>query len=420
MSRLVASIIQQNTENVVISAPAMAGWITSIKADNKRRSDPMLVSKIHPDSVKYNEQTQEYEADQGNRYSVERYMPIPYELTMQLDVLTTNTNNKLQIWEQISTIFNPSIQLQQHDNPLDWTRVFEVELTNTTWTNRTIPAGTSDDYDVMSLEFKVPIWINPPAMEKRQRIIEKIIMRVFDTDDDPLDDADPFNDSTQVAQVNITGGNLKIQVAEDENDSTLHRVTLLNQYGKFDSAITWESEIGIFGQIDSDYSTVKLKTENDIESSSGDIYANVVEIDSSDPSSLIVSVDADTLPTTITSGPVDAIIDPTKNFPGVDLPLAATGQRYLLIREENDTGEIITPYNTYWDGLTANEYDIIEYTGSNWIVSFDSTSEAAEQYVINLADSQHYKFTDSNWIFTYLGVYAPVYWALENLNIAST
>lgn len=416
MSRLVASIINQNTENVVISAPSMAANITGLKLDNKRRSDTMLVSKVHPDSVKFNNQTQEYENEQGNRYTVERYMPVPYIMTMQLDILTTNTDNKLQIWEQISTIFNPSIQLQQHDNPLDWTRVFEVELTDTTWTNRAVPAGSTDDYDTMSLEFKIPIWVNPPAQEKRQRIIEKIITRVFDTDDEPVDGKDPFDIGSQVAQMNVTGGNFKIQVTEDPTNPDLHIATLLNKYGVPDD-LSWESEMGIFGQISPDYSLLRLKTNDDIESTDGDIFANVVSL-SADPSQLIVQIDEDTLPPTISSGPVNSIIDPTINFPGESLPVEAAGQRYLLILENENTDDpAITPFNNYWGGLTAHENDIIEYTGTQWVVVFDSTAEVANQYVVSLSDKQQYKFTGNEWIYTYLGTYEPVYWELENLNI---
>ena len=64
--------------------------------------------------------------DLGNLYSTDRYMPVPYNLTMQVDIWSGNTDQKLQLLEQILILFNPSIQLQQNTNPLDWTSVFEV------------------------------------------------------------------------------------------------------------------------------------------------------------------------------------------------------------------------------------------------------------------------------------------------------
>ena len=65
-------------------------------------------------------------------------------------------------------MFNPSIQLQQNTNPLDWTSVFEVELTDMQWSNRSIPAGVDETIDVSTLTFTLPIWLSPPAKVKRQ------------------------------------------------------------------------------------------------------------------------------------------------------------------------------------------------------------------------------------------------------------
>ena len=71
-------------------------------------------------------------------------------------------------------LFNPSIQLQSNDNPLDWSSVFEVELTDIAWSSRGIPAGVDENLDIATLTFAVPIWISPPAKVKRQTIIQRI------------------------------------------------------------------------------------------------------------------------------------------------------------------------------------------------------------------------------------------------------
>ena len=52
---------------------------------------------------------------------------------MNIDIWSGNTDQKLQLLEQVLILFNPSIQLQQNQNPLDWTSLYEVELTDIQW-----------------------------------------------------------------------------------------------------------------------------------------------------------------------------------------------------------------------------------------------------------------------------------------------
>ena len=87
----------------------------------------------------------------------------------------------MQLLEQVLILFNPSIQLQQNQNPLDWTSLYEVELTDIQWSNRSVPAGVDETIDVATLTFLLPIWLSPPAKVKRQKIINTIITNIYDT-----------------------------------------------------------------------------------------------------------------------------------------------------------------------------------------------------------------------------------------------
>ena len=43
----------------------------------------------------YNIETGTYGQEQGNLYTVNRHMPVPYNMTLQVDIWTTNTDTKL-------------------------------------------------------------------------------------------------------------------------------------------------------------------------------------------------------------------------------------------------------------------------------------------------------------------------------------
>lgn len=419
MSRQVAQILRDNSQNVAQMAPAMAGYITGLELAPKRRLDTMNVGKQRILERQYNAQTGEYTTEIGNRYTVESYMPTPYDMAMNLDVWTTTTTDKMQIFEQIAYIFNPSVQLQTHDNPIDWSTITEIELTGVQWSNRSIPVGTDNPIDIMTLSFRVPIWVSPPAKITRQRIIEQINVTFFDTDLD-REDIDRVYDPLrscfeELDQVIVTPGNHRIRVSAIDNLTS--EIELLTGGGLSDSNLSWESLFAVYGRIEPETTNLRLKTGDDIEDTSGDIIGSL-EISETEPNKGVFRVDVDTLPMTIPSGPVTAIIDPTKSYPGKGLPAAAAGQRYLLLDTKGVTmgEEPLIPQNVVsnpWGNVTAYENDIIEWNGTNWFVSFDASEASGTVYVRNVDDGQHYRYANGEWIYTYLGEYMPGYWRIE-------
>ena len=112
--------------------------------------------------------------------TVERLMPTPYTLEMTADIWSTNTDQKLQIMEQILMMFNPSLEIQTTDNYVDWTSLSVVELENVNFSSRSIPVGTENEIDVSQLGLKTPIYISPPTKVKKLGVITNIVMSIFD------------------------------------------------------------------------------------------------------------------------------------------------------------------------------------------------------------------------------------------------
>jgi hypothetical protein len=331
ISRMVAQILKENSENVTLSAPAMAGYITDISLANDRRQDPMNVTPVRAIERTYNTQTGLYETTQGNRYTVERYMPVPYNMTMNLDIWTTNTTDKFQLWEQIMVVFPPSVQIQISDNPLDWSAITEIELTDMNFSSRGVPQGSVSANDFSTFTFKVPIWINPPAKVKQQTLIEQIVTSVYSTDVsnintdgifDPIGSV--FND---ISQVIISPGNYRIDVSAI--DATTSRVELLDEYGASDPTLAWESLFAAYGTIDPVRTTLTLKTDDDIEDTLGDILGTL-EVSDTEQNVATFVVDADTLPTTIGSGAVTDLINPIVcQFPRWDIASSRSRTKIL-------------------------------------------------------------------------------------------
>ena len=159
ITRQVGSIIRENSENKIPSAPRMGVYVTGLEMDTARLADASFISKINIRERAYDDQGKEYLNESGKNYTVERLMPTPYNLSVNCDIWSTNTDQKLQILEQILMLFNPSFEIQTTDNYIDWTSLSVVNLEGITFSSRSIPTGTESEIDVATLQFQTPIYI---------------------------------------------------------------------------------------------------------------------------------------------------------------------------------------------------------------------------------------------------------------------
>lgn len=424
-SWLVAQTIKGASENTMMPVPMFSAYVSEIKMAPDRRQDTMYVGKVSTVEREFDSVSSSYSSKPGFRQDVERYMPVPYDLTVTLDVWTTNITNKLQLMEQICTIFNPSIQLQQNTNILDWTSIFEVWLEDITWSSQSIPQGSEDNKDIMTFTFRIPIWINPPAKVKRSSIITQIVSNVFASDSEinkfnnyDLNGNNTFYSiSSNPVQVITTEGNYCVEVSKGKTLG-VDEIKLLSQYGAEVKDMDWPTLIQKYGSVVKDISKMRLKLDGNIDNEEHDIIG-YIEIDNNRPEILLFRADESTIPPS-TLKPILGIIDPAEVHPGNGLPSAEFGHRYLVVSSTSSGEEPAiptgVPTSPWGEGLVAYPNDIIEYNGTEWINAFDSSSSTKTERLINLNDSCQYTFESNTWIYTYYGTYGPGYWRIDNIN----
>lgn len=411
-SRQAQTVLQQNSASVMPSTPLMTFYISGLDYDRPRMQEPYFVSKINVRQRTYDESTDTYETTQGNAFTIERLMPVPYKLTIKLDIWTSNTNQKFQLIEQIATLFNPALEIQSTDNYIDWTSLSVVELVSTQFSSRTIPVGTEDPIDIATMTFELPIWISAPAKVKKLGVVERIVASVFDSNGDAINaiaDNDLLLGTRQIFtpynyQALLIGNKLQAlrpqQVIDQPNSS-------LTPPDSPQSNLMWSAVIGEFGTLRPGISLIKLQQED------GSEVVGTVAYDPTDDRFLLFDIDVDTIPGN-TLDPVNAVINPLISGPGVGLPSVATGQRYLLTE---DTGSE-NGYAEAWAGvnqqpLVAQANDIIEYDGQRWLVAFDSANSTENiQYVTNITTNIQYEWTGTSWIKSYQGLYPGGTWSL--------
>ena len=405
VSRMAATILKGNSENVVNSAPFIAAHVQSLQPDRQRLQEPFFNDAVSINERKFDSNTNTYTGEAGQKYNVKRLMPVPYLLNMQVDIWTSNTDQKLQLLEQILVLFNPSLEIQHNDNPIDWTTITNVEMTDLQWTSRGIPAGVEDQIDISTMIFQIPIWINPPAQVTRQNVIRNIINNIYTYSDLDTLDYDPdafefFADLNAQSSVIVTPGNYSLSVFQSGGD------VLCSPYanGNYDANIPWATVLKEDGQLDSGVSRLRLKYHGEVDDLNADVIGTLTSTGAAD--TLQFTIDSATLPTnTVTA--VDRIVNASTAKPGfLGIPAVALGQRYLTL--DSATASSV------W-GIAIEANDILEYNGTAWVKSFDASANVTREYVTNATTSQQFKFdkSDKIWTDTYQGIYDAGYWRLE-------
>ncbi len=423
MTRQVAQILKKNSENTIPSAPFIACYIKDLQFDRPRLQDPTFVSKIHIRERAWDGQGQEYLNTQGSNYTVERIMPSPWLITFAADIWTTNTEMKLQVWEQISVLFNPSFEIQTTDNYIDWTSLSVLDLDSQTWSSRTIPQGVNEDIDILTMTFKAPVWITPPAKVKKLGIITKIISNVYAVGQGVINSvydketaAEIFGEISPDTTVTVTPGNYDLLVLNNT-------ARLVKTNGNIDNidvflpgnSSSWHKILDLYpGKFRAGLSQLRFSQ------SGGNEVVAYVSLNPSDDFSMQLNIDQDTIPSNTLiagRGTVDAIINPETFRPPTTM---VPGIRYLILEDINNNVQYGQPgYDgpDAWKNFDGSDFkayanDIIEWTGDHWEVVFDSQSEEEVIYITNAYTGTQYKWDQGSWSKTYEGVYDKSLWRL--------
>ena len=435
LTRQVGSILRDNSENKIPSAPRMAVYITGLEMDTSRLSDSSYINKLNIRERAVNAQGNEYLNSSGKNYTVERLMPTPYMLSVNVDIWTTNTDQKLQLLEQVAMLFNPSLELQTTDNYVDWTSLTVLNIDNINWSTRSIPTGTESEIDVASISLKTPIFISPPAKVKKLGVITNIITAVFadnglevNIDEDAY--AQSFvkqklidGDETTIDILNTTGpkialGNedaLVVTSYQNYDLVIINNIAKLMKNGLVNNA-NWTGWM-----VAQPFTFEPGITELRLQRSNGLEIIGTVTIDPADESQLIVSIDNETLPDdSVITGPngdrtsIDYIIDPIRFDPRTIQDSSSNTRLLLLgsIGSALNTDGAVAWKNSNNTDFIADENDIIEWDGLSWHVVFDASTETNESFVTNLNTQTQYKWTGTEWILSYEGEYPNGTWRI--------
>jgi hypothetical protein len=445
ISRQVANIIKENSENKLPTVPKIACYISGLEMDTTRMSDATFVSKVNIRERRYEdtENGREYQNVQGAGYTVERLMPTPFKLSMKADIWTASTEQKLQLLEQVLVLFNPSLEIQTTDNYIDWTSLSVLDLRSINFSSRTIPAGAESEIDICTMEFEIPIWLTPPAKVKKLGIVQTIVSNIFKETGDVID-LESIIYNKEEANTQLTTNNYKIFMFKSNNGQPYdYDVTVvdrnqavaalgLTEQGKPVTSLDWNTIMEVQGGY-------RPGRQIYFKQPTGYDMVGTYTINPMDPSILIVTFDQDTVPSNDIliseydpegKTYIDAIIDPYKFNPITRPGGRNEGIRYLMLDDVNSSpnlGDFATRNldndldPDYYDGPDAwknldgsdtriKANSIIEWNGVAWITIFDPDAADIPFYIRNLKTGIQYRWDGTQWLKSFEGEYAPGYW----------
>ena len=430
LTRQVANIIRDNSENKLPSAPRMAVYVTALELDRDRMSDATYIRKTNIRERAYDEEGQEYLNYQGKNYTVERIMPTPFLLRVNCDIWTTSTDQKLQLLEQILVLFNPSLEIQTTDNYVDWTSLSVVHLENVQFTNRSTPVGVDSEIDIATLTFSTPIFISPPAAVKRMGAITNIITSMFDEERGTVDLGETIPELNQYDDYPVSGKTQNEFGSTAQTDLARHSADVNYQtYGIFidgDTAqiiskgtigqVNWRALLeNLPGTYRSDISRIYL-TNLDTDS----LLTGTIGLNTIDETQISINWDTDSFPDdSILSSSygdrtsIDAIIDPSTYNPTV---AKAAGLRLLTLGDIGNSSATEGPVawkNNDGTNFVAQENDIIEWTGTSWQIVMDASTTSDVIYQTNLTTGKQYRWKNNEWLLSVEGEYPVGTWRLE-------
>lgn len=378
-NRMVASLMRGG-DNALLTVPLITVHRSEYAINKSQDGSQTFSSTIQIAQRDQDPTTGKYTKNRGQGYTIERLQPYPIEMTIQVDIWTSNMDQKDQLLEQMLPVVGREFDIQNSDNAVDWTALTTMKCTNIQLSSRAIPIGTEDEIDVATLTFTLPCWINPPAKITRQVLIQQVITNVDGT-------AEPVGEGA-IAQTIVAPNDYRIGVQKGE-------ITLL---GRDSTPKPWSELESIYRtRIFSGVTQLRLRKTT---TSGSEIVGTLHK--TTDPNIMGWQIDVDTLPSN-TLAPVNGIIRPLNMSPGQGLPIAQNGQRYIIY---DDLGS-----SQAWGSVHAKAHDIIEYRDGVWSVAH-AASSLTSAYVSNLRSGTQLRWSGNDWEKSIDGVYIPGDWRI--------
>jgi len=183
MDRAVGYILQGGSENTVAYLPIMSLIDTGYNQKAEWRQQPQHIEKLQFVERARDPDGKLIVGQPGKHTTVERYMPVPYEVSLELAIWTSNKDQAFQLVEQIGAVFNPELDIALSNGIADWAFLSTLNFDGEIRIESVQADGTnSDPFTVHSMSFKTIMWLSSPVKVLETKNIHEIHVPILDMD----------------------------------------------------------------------------------------------------------------------------------------------------------------------------------------------------------------------------------------------
>jgi hypothetical protein len=182
-SRVNAQLFGGGSDNVVPRLPIMSYTITSMVRKLEEIRDPQSVNR---QVIRYRARDPDGNLlvnQPGKIMVVERAMPVPYDIEMDLAIWPSNYDQMIQIIEQICSVFNPDLEIAISNSPLDWTSPTRVLYQGQVQFEEIIQAENPDPQQIARLQFKTTVRLSLPVRVYDASLIHQVDLNIHEIED---------------------------------------------------------------------------------------------------------------------------------------------------------------------------------------------------------------------------------------------
>lgn len=182
-SRVVQQLFGGISDNVVMKLPMMSYALNSLQRKDAEIRDPKHIQQYVIKMRKRDPDGNLLINEPGELIVVERYMPVPYEMDIELVIWASNYDQLQQLVERITSEFNPDQEIQISDSPADWTSPTRILFNGQALYDEVSPSEKPDPTLIARMSFVVTARLSLPARVYDAALIHNIDVNIRELED---------------------------------------------------------------------------------------------------------------------------------------------------------------------------------------------------------------------------------------------
>jgi len=182
-SRVTEQLFGGISDNTILKMPIMSYSLNSLQRKLSEIRDPRAIQQYKVRVRKRDADGNLLINEPGEYLIVERYMPVPYEMDIDLAIWASNYDQLNQLIEQIGSQFNPDLEFSISDAALDWTSPTRILHAGAFRYQEVAPSEKPDPAMVARAEFVVTTRLSLPARVYDATLIHEIDVNIRELED---------------------------------------------------------------------------------------------------------------------------------------------------------------------------------------------------------------------------------------------